>query len=241
MKRLKIKLLIPSLITLTGLCFGISSIRFAFFEEFKIAIICILIAGVCDVLDGLFSRLLKAESDIGAELDSLSDFLCFGVAPGILLFFGLIDQQTIWGYISIAGYIIFSCIRLAIFNIDQSSNILASHRGYFMGIPTPGGAGLILLPFIHYFLGFNWSIDHPLILNGYVACVGLLLIIKMPTFSSKQILLSINRKIYLRFFFGFIISVLLLINFIWQFLSALGLLYIFSFPFSVYFYYKAKS
>ena len=164
MKRPKIKLLIPNLVTLTGLSFGLSSIRFAFFEEFNIAVICVLIAGVCDVLDGLFSRILKAESDMGAELDSLSDFLSFGVAPGIILYFGLIDQEQMWGYIAITAYIIFSCIRLAIFNINLSTNALAEHRGYFMGIPTPAGAGLILSPLIHSFLGYDWGINNPLIL-----------------------------------------------------------------------------
>ena len=179
MKRPKIKLLIPNLVTLTGLSFGLSSIRFAFFEEFNIAVICVLIAGVCDVLDGLFSRILKAESDMGAELDSLSDFLSFGVAPGIILYFGLIDQEQMWGYIAITAYIIFSCIRLAIFNINLSTNALAEHRGYFMGIPTPAGAGLILSPLIHSFLGYDWGINNPLILNIYVVTIGVLLVLKI--------------------------------------------------------------
>ena len=90
MSERSIKNFIPNLITLTGLCFGLSSIRFAVLEDFKAAVVCILIAAICDVLDGLFSRLLKTQSDLGAELDSLADFLSFGVAPGILVYFGIL-------------------------------------------------------------------------------------------------------------------------------------------------------
>ena len=238
MKRPKIKQLIPNLVTLTGLSFGLSSIRFAFFEEFNIAVICVLIAGVCDVLDGLFSRILKAESDMGAELDSLSDFLSFGVAPGIILYFGLIDQEQMWGYIAITAYIIFSCIRLAIFNINLSTNALAEHRGYFMGIPTPAGAGLILSPLIHSFLGYDWGINNPLILNIYVVTIGVLLVLKIPTFSFKQIKGSINKKIYIRFFFAFVLLLMLMINFLWQFLSVFGMIYLLSIPISIFSYNK---
>ena len=109
MSERSVKNFIPNLITLTGLCFGLSSIRFAVLEDFKAAVVCILIAAICDVLDGLFSRLLKTQSDLGAELDSLADFLSFGVAPGILVYFGILEELAIWGYLAVTAFIVFAC------------------------------------------------------------------------------------------------------------------------------------
>ena len=193
MSERSIKNFIPNLITLTGLCFGLSSIRFAVLEDFKAAVVCILIAAICDVLDGLFSRLLKTQSDLGAELDSLADFLSFGVAPGILVYFGILEELAIWG-------------------------------------PTPSGAGLILLPLIHSFLGFNWGIENPEVVAIYTSLVGLLMVSKIPTFSLKELNITVNRKFFLRFFVGFVVLVLLMINFLWQFLSVVGILYIIGIP-----------
>ena len=107
-----------------------------------------------------------------------------------------------------------------------------------MGIPTPAGAGLILSPLIHSFLGYDWGLDNPLVLNIYVVVIGLLLVIKIPTFSFKQIKGSINKKIYIRFFFAFVLLLMLMINFLWQFLSVFGIMYLLSIPFSFYSYNK---
>ena len=238
MREINIRNYIPNLITLTGLCFGLSSIRFAFFEEYKAGLICILIAGVCDALDGLFSRILKTQSELGAELDSLADFLSFGVAPGILLYLGVLSGLEIWGYVAVTAYIVFACIRLAVFNLSQSSGNQAAYGGYFMGVPTPAGAGLVMLPLIHSFLGFDWGINNPHAVAIYTGVVGLLLVSKIPTFSLKQLNLSIERRFYLRFFFLFVLIVLMLINFLWQFISIVGVLYFFSLPISVISYKK---
>ena len=135
MSERSIKNFIPNLITLTGLCFGLSSIRFAVLEDFKAAVVCILIAAICDVLDGLFSRLLKTQSDLGAELDSLADFLSFGVAPGILVYFGILEELAIWGYLAVTAFIVFACLRLAIFNLNLPPTEDAQKQGYFLGVP----------------------------------------------------------------------------------------------------------
>ena len=238
MREIKVRAFIPNLITLTGLCFGLSSIRFAFFEDYKASLICILIAGVCDALDGLFSRILKTESELGAELDSLADFLSFGVAPGILLYLGVLSGLEIWGYVAITAYIIFACIRLAVFNLSQSSGNKAAYGEYFMGVPTPAGAGLVLLPLIHSFLGLDWGINNPLLVAIYTGVVGFLMVSKIPTFSLKQLNLSVERRFYLRFFFLFVLIVLMLINFLWQFISIIGILYFFSLPISAISYQK---
>ena len=99
------------MITLTGLCFGLSSIRFAFEDQYELGVACILIAAVCDTLDGFFARMLKSSSELGAQLDSLSDFLCFGIAPAILLYMGIMENSGLIGSITIVIYVIFSCLR----------------------------------------------------------------------------------------------------------------------------------
>ena len=117
MKKIDFKVLLPNVITLTGLSFGLSSIRFALEADFNLAIVCILFAGICDVLDGLLARHLRSESDLGAQLDSLSDFLSFGVAPGLLVYMSIFNQDSGIGAFACLVFIIFSCLRLALFNV----------------------------------------------------------------------------------------------------------------------------
>jgi len=105
MKKLDFKVLLPNVITLTGLSFGLSSIRFAIELDFNLAIICILFAGVCDVLDGMLARHLQSESDLGAQLDSLSDFLSFGIAPGLLIYMSIFNQDFHYIFLLKAGFI----------------------------------------------------------------------------------------------------------------------------------------
>ena len=107
MNKINFKALIPNLITLTGLSFGLSSIRFALESEYSLAVVCILFAGACDVLDGMLARYLKSESDLGAQLDSLSDFLSFGIAPGLLIYMTIFDQNSSIGAFAALTFIIF--------------------------------------------------------------------------------------------------------------------------------------
>jgi CDP-diacylglycerol--serine O-phosphatidyltransferase len=107
-----------------------------------------------------------------------------------------------------------------------------------MGVPTPAGAGLVMLPLIHSFLGFDWGVKNPHAVAIYTGIVGILLVSKIPTFSLKQLNLSIERRFYLRFFFLFVLIVLMLINFLWQFISIVGVLYFLSLPISAISYKK---
>ena len=116
MKKLEFKVLLPNVITLTGLSFGLSSIRFAIELDFNLAIVCILFAGVCDVLDGMLARHLQSQSDLGAQLDSLSDFLSFGIAPGLLSYMSIFNQDHGSGAFAALAFIIFSCLGLALVN-----------------------------------------------------------------------------------------------------------------------------
>lgn len=233
MNKLDIKVLMPNLVTLTGLCFGLSSIRFALELEYNLAVVCILLAGICDVLDGMLARQLKSESDLGAQLDSLSDFLSFGIAPGLLIYMSIFDQDWGLGALAALAFIIFSCLRLALFNVQlEETKISEEERPYFFtGIPTPMGAVLILLPLTHSFLGYDWAYNNLNFVAAYTILISGLLVSNIPTFSIKSRKLRIRSKI----FFLLIFSALMmsLINFLWITINLLALIYIFTIPFSV--------
>ena len=210
MKSLNLKALIPNLITLSGLSFGLSSIRFAIEGNYSLAVICILFAGVCDALDGMLARYLDSESDLGFQLDSLSDFLSFGVAPGILIYMAIFYyEESNIGVFATLIFIIFSCLRLALFNVlhENSKNTEIERIDFFIGIPTPAGAILILLPLTHVFIGYEWAYENINIVAGYVILISGLLVSKIPTFSIKGRDFLIKSKLG----FLFIFSITLLI------------------------------
>ena len=233
MNKLDIKVLMPNLVTLTGLCFGLSSIRFALELEYNLAVVCILLAGICDVLDGMLARQLKSESDLGAQLDSLSDFLSFGIAPGLLIYMSIFDQDWGLGALAALAFIIFSCLRLALFNVQlEETKISEVERPYFFtGIPTPMGAVLILLPLTHSFLGYDWAYNNLNFVAAYTILISGLLVSNIPTFSIKSRKLRIRSKIF--FLLVFSALMLSLINFLWITINFLALIYIFTIPFSV--------
>jgi CDP-diacylglycerol---serine O-phosphatidyltransferase len=235
MKRLNLKALIPNLITLSGLSFGLSSIRFAIEGDYNFAVICILIAGVCDALDGMLARHLESESDLGFQLDSLSDFLSFGVAPGIIIYMAIFYyENSNIGVFATLIFIIFSCLRLALFNVlhEKSKNSEVERMDFFIGIPTPAGAILILLPVTHTFIGYEWAYENINIVAGYVILISGLLISKIPTFSIKGRNFLIKSK--LGFLFIFLIIILTMINLPWHTLNILALIYICTIPFSIF-------
>jgi CDP-diacylglycerol--serine O-phosphatidyltransferase len=234
MKKIDLKVLLPNIITLSGLSFGLSSIRFALEENFNLAILCILFAGVCDVLDGLLARHLKSESDLGAQLDSLSDFLSFGIAPGILVYMSIFNQESSIGTFACLIFIIFSCLRLALYNIrlESSKNLEEEPERFFTGIPTPVGAILILLPLTHSFMGYYWAYENLNFVAAYIILISGLLTSRIPTFSIKRKNLYIKSRLI--FFIAFSLIVLSLINFLWLSINILAFIYLLTIPFSVY-------
>ena len=233
MKKIDFKVLFPNVITLTGLSFGLSSIRFALEADFNLAIVCILFAGICDVLDGLLARHLQSESDLGAQLDSLSDFLSFGVAPGLLVYMSVFNQDSGIGAFACLVFIIFSCLRLALFNVrlEASKSIDGEPEHFFTGIPTPVGAVLILLPLTHSFMGYNWAYENLSFVAGYVILISGLLVSRIPTFSIKREQSFIQSKLI--FFVLFSVIALSMINFLWITMNIIALIYLSTIPFSI--------
>lgn len=232
MKKNSIKSMIPNITTLIGLCFGITAIRFALSSQFELSVICIVMASVCDVLDGRFSRFLKSESLLGAELDSLADFLNFGIAPGLLIYISILRDSGMFGWIAILTFIVLSCLRLARFNVEADTKN-KKYPNFFTGVPTPAGAGLILLPLIHSFLGFNWGFETTNITSAYTILIGLLLVSKIPTFSGKHIRFQIKKFRDLKIILCVAVLFICLLNMPWITLSLVGLVYIISIPLSI--------
>jgi CDP-diacylglycerol--serine O-phosphatidyltransferase len=233
MKKLDFKVLLPNVITLSGLSFGLSSIRFALESDFNLAIVCILFAGVCDVLDGMLARHLQSESDLGAQLDSLSDFLSFGIAPGLLIYMSIFNQDSSIGAFAALAFIIFSCLRLALYNVrlEESKASEEDQEHFFSGIPTPLGAILIMLPLTHSFMGYDWAFENLNFVAGYIILISGLLVSRIPTFSIKRKRLFVQSK--LGFLVLFSIIALSMINFLWITINIFALIYLLTIPFSI--------
>ena len=232
MKKLDLRVLLPNIITLSGLSFGLSSIRFALESDFNLAIVCILFAGLCDVLDGMLARHLQSESDLGAQLDSLSDFLSFGIAPGLLIYMSIFNQASIGAFAALA-FIIFSRLRLALYNVrlEESKTEDGEPDHFFSGIPTPVGAILVILPLTHSFMGYDWAYDNLNFVAGYIILISGLLVSRIPTFSIKRKQFLIQSKLVFLILFSLI--ALSMINFLWITINVFALIYLLTIPFSI--------
>lgn len=177
--------LLPNLVTLSALCLGLTSIRYAMEGRFELATMLILLSAALDGLDGLLARRLNATSELGAELDSLSDFLCFGVAPGILVYQVAFAPADSLGWLLVLVFAAATCLRLARFNVMQGE--APAGKPHFIGVPAPAGALLGLLP---VFLSFSGAFDLGEV-RGLVALwmgfVGVLMISRLKTFSPKAL------------------------------------------------------
>ncbi|TCM85238.1 CDP-alcohol phosphatidyltransferase family protein [Rhodovulum steppense] len=217
--------LVPNMVTLAGMCLGLTSIRFAMDERFATAVFLILLAAVIDGLDGLIARRLQATSEIGAQLDSLSDFLCFGIAPGVLVYHYLLTPAGGIGWIFVLIFAAATCLRLARFNVmsgkpqedDKSSP-------YFLGVPAPAGAMLGLLPAFATLAGVVDFGQAPLVVALWLGLVGLLMISKLKTLSPKAI--KVPRRLIGPMMFATVIGIGLGFSRPWLFFLALDLVYL---------------
>jgi len=232
----KSRFILPNLLTIIGVCLGISSIKFALDENYSLAVIFIVFASILDALDGRIARLIKGTTEFGKELDSLTDFVSFGIAPAFILYFWELKN---YGKIGWAITLIFSvcCVlRLARFNLTKISENAEWKLNYFEGVPSPAGAGLALLPLVYELSELKFSIDIKSITPFFVIIVALLLISKIPTFSLKKIKVSSQLSIFL--LFGIVVIFISLIFFTFESLLVIGGIYLLSIPLSFYFYKK---
>ena len=219
-----VRMILPNMLTLIGVCIGLTSIRFSFNGQFDLAIIAIIFAALIDGLDGRIARLIKGTSKVGKELDSLTDMISFGVAPAFIMYFWTLSSLGRLGWLICLIYVICVALRLARFNIN--SNQEPSWRdNFFEGVPSPAGGILVLTPLVISMTNFDLiKIDNNIIAPIFFIVTSLLLISKFPTYSFKKIVIQRQTTIFLLFgivlFFGFIlIYPFLSMNRIWNDLS----------------------
>ena len=180
--------LIPNVLTLAALCSGLTAVRFGLQGQFKLAVIAIIVAAIFDALDGRVARRLGVTSRFGAELDSLSDFLCFGVAPALVLYLASLQDGGALGWVVTLMFPICSALRLARFNTGLLSDTPppAWTGSYFTGVPAPAGALLALIPLLISFETETAWPRHYLIVSATLITVGGLMVSRLPTFSFKK-------------------------------------------------------
>lgn len=241
---LNLRKLIPNIITLTSMICGLTAIQYAIEGRWHGATLLIIAATFFDMMDGAMARLLKASSKFGAELDSLSDFLSFGVAPATLMYLWILADAGKVGWIAALVFVIATALRLARFNVQNEAidDTPEWARYFFSGVPAPAGAGLILLPIIFYFQidadlsAYNYA--SPLIGLWTIIVAGLM-ISRLPTFSSKQIRLPSGATIPSLAIFGLMAA--MLVHAPWTTLSIMGIVYLLSLPLAYRVYKKREA
>ena len=230
---------LPNTITILSLCCGLSSIRFSISNEWEIAIFLIIFAAIFDFFDGWVARKLKGGSNFGAELDSLSDFISFGVAPSILIYFWSLSELKSLGWSIALFFSVCSALRLARFTADiyLTSKPIDSST-YFVGIPSPAAAGLSLLP-MFIFIEFNLLFLKNSYLNLLnLTLIGFLQISKIPTFSFKKINFSKKYAPWI-ILLSAVVSIAIISN-LWITLIIIAIVYIISIIYTVLNNYKNK-
>jgi len=224
---------LPNLMTLTALAAGLTAIQFAWSDDWERAVLAILVAVILDTLDGATARLLKATSEFGAQLDSLSDFLAFGVAPSIILYSWILEDSGKIGWVAMIVFAAASALRLARFNVTQKE-LPEWKKGFFSGVPAPAGAGLALLPLIiwiqepRFFEQFAFA--SPLVGLWTILIAGLM-ISRIPTFSTKKMRLPAKFAMPALAFAVLLIAAL--VHAPWITLTILAVLYMAAIPLAI--------
>jgi CDP-diacylglycerol--serine O-phosphatidyltransferase len=226
--------LVPNMFTVLSLCAGLTSIRYALDQRFELAVALIVVAGIFDGLDGRSARLLKITSKIGAQLDSLADFLSFGVAPALLVYLWSLNQVKGAGWALVLLFATCCALRLARFNTElEEPDRPAWTSRFFTGMPAPAAAGCVIIPML---MSFALQAEWPRIwaLNALVTVfVALMMVSRVPTFSIKMAMLRVKPEWVLPTLIFVGLFVAALSSAPWLTLLAVGLVYLASLPVGV--------
>ena len=225
-KKSKIRLihLLPNLLTVTAICAGLTAIRFGYQGNFETAVRLILVACVLDALDGRLARMLNQATALGAELDSLGDFVNFGVAPALILHSWTLQDFPRAGWIAVLFYAICCVLRLARFNVSAQKETSGMRSSYFVGVPSPAGAILALLPMFTSFATTKAPLTPPAFVAFYICIIGFLMISRVRTYSFNN--LAIDRANIKFFLLAGAILVAALMTYFWITLTVLTLGYV---------------
>ena len=232
------RVILPNMLTLIGVCIGLTSIRFALDGRFEFAIIAIILAAVIDGLDGRIARLIKGTSKVGKELDSLTDMISFGVAPAFIMYFWKLNTLGRFGWLVCLIYVICVALRLARFNVN-SEQVPSWRDNFFEGVPSPAGGILVLTPLIFSLTNFNFfQINYEIVVPTFFIITSLLLISKFPSYSFKKIV--IQRKTTIFLLFGIVLFFGLLLIYPFNVLAISAIVYLIMLPISYFHYQKLK-
>jgi CDP-diacylglycerol---serine O-phosphatidyltransferase len=235
---LSLNRLIPNILTLLALCAGMTAIRLALTGKYQSAAAAIIIAGVLDGIDGRIARLLKVTSPFGAQLDSLSDFVSFGVAPAVLLYLWTMSQLASLGWALVLLFGVCCALRLARFNTQLGTELPPYAYNFFTGVPAPAGAGLVMIPMFVSF-EFELAFFRSPYVNGLVlAGVAALMVSRVPTFSFKRFRVPAEWVLPMLLVIGGLAAFLTTEP--WGTLLVIGILYLGSIPVSIRSYRKLR-
>ena len=229
------KSLLPNALTIIGVCLGVSSIKFAIDLNYPMAVIAIGFAAILDTLDGRVARLVKGTSKVGKELDSLTDVISFGVAPGFIMYFWSLNEIGKFGWMFVLIYIVCCALRLARFNLTNIDDDETWKINFFEGVPSPAAAGLVLLPLILNLSGLNQLENPKIVCSVAILITSIIMVSKIPTYSLKKILIPRHLTIFLLLGIGIYLSLIIFYTFETLFFS--GIIYIILMPIS-YFHYR---
>ena len=236
---LPLRAVAPNAVTALALCSGLSGVRFALGGEWERAVAMILVAGVLDGIDGRIARLLRGQSRFGAELDSLSDAISFGVSPALILYLWSLSAAPRIGWICALMLAVFCALRLARFNaqIDEADQPHKS-AGFLTGVPAPVGAGLAMLPMFLWLWSDQAIFASPYLVAPWVAFVAVLMVSSVATFSWSS--LRLRRRVRFEALAGVVLLGAALVTVPWHTLSLVGIAYLGTIPFSVASYARVK-
>jgi len=226
------KYLLPNALTILGVCLGLSSIKFAIDLNYSMAVIAIGFAAILDTLDGRVARLIKGTTKVGKELDSLTDVISFGVAPGFIMYFWTLNEIGKFGWMLVLIYTVCCALRLARFNLTVIEENESWRINFFDGVPSPAAAGLVLLPLILNLSEIIEIKNYTLVSSAAILITSILMVSKIPTFSLKRILIPRHYAIFLLLGIGIYVSLLIFYTF--QTLFFTGVVYLLLIPISFF-------
>ena len=231
LREIPLRLMVPNLITVLAICAGLTGIRLAFEGRYELAVSMVLVAAFLDGIDGRIARMMRATSNFGVQMDSLADIVNFGVAPALVLYVYVLDQARSIGWIAALIFAISAGLRLARFNVmTERSHKPKWLSEYFVGVPAPAGALLVMLPVYIGFLGLDASPLYGYCSAAYTVLIGYLLVSRIPVWSGKAQGV-IRRENALPFILIVVVYVALLMSFTWEVLAATSILYLCTLPF----------
>lgn len=228
---LPLRAMVPNAITMLALCAGLTGIKFAIAGRWEAAVFAVVVAGIFDGTDGSVARLLKGSTKFGAELDSLSDVVAFGIAPALILFMWTLNELGGIGWVVALAYAGCCALRLARFNATlENEKPAALAAGFLMGVPAPAAAGLALFPMMLSFWTTKDDIITPTLTAIYLALIAVLMVSRLPTFSFKVLKLRPSMRFPMMALIPLLVACLTIWP--WKTLCVVSILYLISLPFS---------